>query len=697
MQTSESLELGGGNRLAGENSPYLLQHANNPVDWYPWGEEAFAKARQEDKPIFLSIGYSACHWCHVMERESFEDVEIAGLLNAHFVAIKVDREEHPEIDTLYMTAVQMLTGSGGWPMSVFLTPDLKPFFGGTYFPPRAKPGQLGFLELLGRLQAVWAGSREAVEKGAEEIRRALVGQATARTTGPTAAGLAVDELADQACRQAQADYDGEFGGFGEPPKFPPTGMIELLLRRSRRPGDAEAALGTLAAMACGGLYDQLGGGFHRYSVDRQWLVPHFEKMLYDNALLAPVYLDAYQMVGWPLFRRVAVETLDFMLRELADPAGGLHAALDADSEGEEGRYYLWTAAEIESHLPAAEVGRFGQLYGVTANGNFEGRNILHLRRPTTTATTEQLEIAVGELAEARATLLDKRSRRGRPNLDDKCLAGWNGLALRALARGGAVLALPRFLEAGDRLARFARRELWRDGRLLRCYRRGVAKLPGCLEDYAYLADGLIELFLATGSGEHLQFACQLGELLSRDFADPEQDGFFNTTSEHPHLLVRDKEFHDQATPAAGLIAARVLLRLARLTGDEQAMPLVESTLAAAAAAGRRYPFAFPSTWNVHHLHAAERQEVVLALGQAAGSQEPWRRIAYARYLPNADRLLLPAGADCRPTGELARLAPMVAGRHPQEGRTTAYLCRGKTCLPPLTTPADLDQELATWR
>ncbi|HEX9009475.1 MAG TPA: thioredoxin domain-containing protein, partial [Holophagaceae bacterium] len=498
------------NRLAGSLSPYLLQHAHNPVDWFPWGEEALAKARAEDKPIFLSIGYSACHWCHVMERESFEHAEVAEVLNTHFVPIKVDREERPDLDDLYMDAVQALTGRGGWPMSVWLTPDLRPFYGGTYFPRESRGGMPGFVPLLRRIAELWTAQRADLEAQArglsDELRRQAEVQAGEALPG--------DEVFETALAQLRAGFDSRWGGFGPAPKFPAHMAVELILARGTE-ADRRMALRTLDAMWEGGMYDHLGGGFARYSVDGQWLVPHFEKMLYDNAQLAACYLAAYQATGEARYASVARETLDYLLRDLRDPAGGVHASEDADSEGEEGRFYVFTPDDIRDALGEAAGARFCTAFGITEAGTFEhGRSVVHRF-----SCPEGAGLAPGEDAELRERLRVWRDRRVRPGKDDKVLAAWNGLALSALARGYQVLGDPRYLAAAESCAAFLRRELWTGAGLLRVWREGRAHTPAFLEDHGAVAEGLMDLFEAGGDPAWLRWAEALGEALLARFHD----------------------------------------------------------------------------------------------------------------------------------------------------------------------------------
>jgi len=531
------------NRLIHATSPYLLQHAHNPVDWHPWGSEALALARELDRPIFLSVGYSACHWCHVMERESFEDDGIADFLNAHFVPIKVDREERPDLDDLYMGAVQLLAGRGGWPMSVWLTPGLEPFYGGTYFPPTPRGGMPGFLQVLEGVARVWQERRGEVTAQARKLAAALERPSGAEGVLPSRS------LLETALTHLRYAFDARWGGFGGAPKFPPVPALTLLLNRGET-RDMEMVTRTLDAMAAGGIRDHLGGGFARYSVDERWKVPHFEKMLYDNAQLAWVYLEAFRVTGEGRHGDRAREILDYLLRDMRDGAGGFHSSEDADSEGEEGRFYTYTWGEVQEVLGAG-ADLFGRAYGVTPEGNFEGgRSLLHRMDPG--------DFPEAALVPLRARLLAYRDRRVRPHKDDKLLAAWNGLALSALARGHQLLGEPRYLEAAEACAAFLHRELWRDGALLRTWRKGQAHTPAFLEDYGAVILGLLELYQAGFQVRWLRWARELGEVLKQRFQDP-GGGFFGTVAED--VLVRQCPVHDGATPSGNALAVLALVRL----------------------------------------------------------------------------------------------------------------------------------------
>jgi len=670
------------NRLRDETSPYLLQHAHNPVDWYPWGAEALDRARREDRPILLSIGYSACHWCHVMERESFENEATAALMNEHFVCVKVDREERPDLDEIYMAATIAIAGSGGWPMTVFLTPRQQPFFAGTYFPPRDVPGRPGFPTVLRGIADLWRSSRDRLLRQADSLTRHL--ELLARPARPLAVG---QEEIDRAVRQLAQSFDREHGGFGPAPKFPAAMSLELLLRHHRRSGDQQAlqmATVTLDAMARGGLRDHLGGGFARYSTDARWLVPHFEKMLYDNALLAKVYAEAYQVTGSPLYRRVARETLDYLVREMQSQEGGFCSATDADSEGVEGKFFVWTPAEVHRALPAEQARALCATYDVTEAGNWEGASILHTPRPLREVALE-LGCSVAELEAllepARAALYEVRAKRVPPLLDDKILTGWNGLAISALAEGCRILAEPRYRDAAVRAADFILTRLSRDGgKLLRTYRAGQAHLSGVLEDYAYLCDSLIDLYEAGAEIRWLRAARDLARTMVDSFRDRQSGGFCSTAEDHEALIVRLQDGQDGATPAANAVAARALARLSFHLGDEELREIAAAAVAAHGAAIAKLPRAFAASLRVVDLLLEGPLEIAVAAG--AGEDAIHRELA-RHFLPN--RLLIRHG------GGAASLAPaeLLAGKAAVGGQATAYICREQHCLPPVIEPAEL--------
>ena len=568
------------NRLAKEQSPYLLQHQWNPVDWYPWGPEAFEKARSESKPVFLSIGYSSCHWCHVMERESFESETIAKLLNEKFVSIKVDREERPDVDEIYMRAVQLLTGSGGWPMSVFLTADQKPFWGGTYFPPDDRGGRPGFASILAALSETYATRREEVASAADRLASALRQMEGGRqfvASGP------VDRAAwERAVEELVATYDRNYGGFGGAPKFPPHGALELLLHATAASPreDLEGVVrGTLDGIAMGGIRDHVGGGFHRYATDAIWLVPHFEKMLYDNAQLASVYAEAFARWGDPEHRSAAEETLAWVVREMTAEEGGFYSALDADTEGGEGATYLWALKEVTDVLGTEEGTLFARVYGIEETGNFvdpvtgeEPGNIVHRKRPWSELALAE-KIPEGELRSrmdrARARLLLKRLERPAPGRDDKVVTSWNGLMIGAFAKAGRVFERRDYVDTASRAARFVLTSMRRDGRLLRSWRAGESRLPGYLEDHAFLAWGLLDLHEVSGDGAWLTEALALTDSMIERFWDAGEGGFFFVANDHESLIARTKEVFDQAVPSGNGMAARVLVRLWLTTGEKR--------------------------------------------------------------------------------------------------------------------------------
>lgn len=577
----------GTNRLAGETSPYLLQHAHQPVDWFPWGPEALRRALEEDRPILLSVGYAACHWCHVMAHESFDHPDTAAFMNRHFVNIKVDREERPDLDSIYMDAVVALAGQGGWPMNVFLTPDGRPFYGGTYFPPEPRYGTPSFRQILEAVADAWERRPDDLLEGAERLVR-LLNRKPEGAAGVLSLPAAAARLAEQ--------FDEARGGFGGAPKFPPALALEFLLRHHERTADPAAlkmARTTLDAMACGGLYDQVGGGFARYATDAEWLVPHFEKMLYDNALLARVYLHAWRITGEPLYRRVTEETLDFLLRELRRPEGGFACSLDADSEGEEGRYYVWTADEIRQAL-GAEAEDAMRYFGATEGGNWEGRTILHV--PDGAA-------APAGLAGWKQRLLQVRERRPRPGRDDKVLAGWNGLAVASFAEAGLALARPDYTEAARRAADFVRASLrGEDGRLRRSWRAGrAAAHPGLLEDHAFMADGLLALHESTGEPSWLDWARELAEIILARYRDPAGPGFYDVADDHEPLFKRPRQTQDHPIPSGGAMASHTLLKLAGLTGETLFRQAAEAAVAAMGSLPSAHPTAFAHWLCAHSL------------------------------------------------------------------------------------------------
>jgi uncharacterized protein YyaL (SSP411 family) len=680
------------NRLARETSPYLLQHAHNPVDWYPWGDEALRRAREEDLPILLSVGYSACHWCHVMERESFENEEVARLMNGSFVNVKVDREERPDVDALYMTAVQQMTGRGGWPMTVFLMPDGTPFYGGTYFPPTPRHGLPAFSQILVAVADAYRERRDEVARSADELRL-MLRQSMELRPPPSPLGL---DLLDAAYRGVASNFDPRHGGFGGAPKFPQPMVLDFLLRSWRRTGDEEAlrmVVETLRAMARGGIYDQLGGGFHRYSVDARWLVPHFEKMLYDNALLARIYLHAWQATGDVQLRRVAEEVLDYAVREMISPEGGFYSAQDADSEGEEGRFYVWTPAEIDAALGPEDGPLFRRYFDVTDAGNFEGKNILHADRPAAEVAAElgvplpRLEAAV---ARGRETLYPLRSRRVWPGRDEKVLTAWNAMMLRSFAEAAAALGRADYLEVARRCAAFLLGPLRPEGRLLRSYRDGSARIDAFLEDHALLVDALVSLYQADFDPRWIAEARSLAGVMVERFWSEEDGMFFDTARDGERLVVRPRDINDSATPSGASAAATALLRLAALTGDESYERLAVREMENLSGLLERLPQGFGAMLSAIDRHLAPAREVAVVGRPDAEDTLALLRVVRGRYLPNAVLAL----RDPALPEDAVRDLPLLADRPMVEGRAAAYVCEHFACHRPVTTTSELDAELS---
>ena len=658
------------NRLAQETSPYLLQHRDNPVDWYPWGAEALERARAEDWPILLSVGYSACHWCHVMERESFEDEETAAYMNEHFVCIKVDREERPDVDAIYMEAVQAMSGHGGWPMTVFLDPEGVPFYGGTYFPPDESRGMPSFRMVMEAVVDAFERKREEIRErsAGTKARLGAIGLVEPDTKASDASQL------EEAVARLRAGADMERGGFGDAPKFPPASALELLLAR----GERAVVERTLDAMAAGGIYDQLGGGFARYAVDAAWLVPHFEKMLYDNALLARAYLHGWQALGHERYRRVCEETLDWMLREMRGPEGGFYSALDADSEGEEGRFYVWTPAQIREVLgESAEP--IIQFYGVSEGGNFEGANILHLAGGASGSfpSAHREQAAPIDLADARRALYEARAKRVWPGLDDKRLTSWNALAIAALAEAGAVLDRADYLAAARECADFVLGELRDDaGRLLRTYKDGDARLNAYLEDHAFLLEALLTLYESTFERRWFEQARDLAETTIARFGDPERGGFFSTSSDHEQLIARRKEIGDHPIPSGNSAAALGMLRLGALTGERGYERQAEGVFALFAQTACQHPESFAHLLRALDFHLAATKEVAL-VGDDLGELAATVRGALRPHLVLAGG---PEGSD---------EPPLLQGRTTIDGRGAAYVCENFACRNPVATTAEL--------
>ncbi|MGB5696535.1 MAG: thioredoxin domain-containing protein [Polyangiales bacterium] len=675
------------NHLQHETSPYLLQHVDNPVDWHPWGEEAMRLAKEQDKPILLSIGYAACHWCHVMAHESFEDEATAAQMNADFVNVKVDREERPDIDSIYMQAVNAMVGRGGWPMTVFLTPEGKPFYAGTYFPNEPRHGMPSFRQILTGVSQAWQRDRDNVMGSASEVAERL--QALS-SVGFEEKSLDAD-VVSQALRGLSQRFDPEWGGFGDAPKFPQPMTIELLLREFLRSGSQTAlqmAEVTLRRMAEGGMYDQLGGGFARYSVDHRWLVPHFEKMLYDNAQLARVYLHAWQLTQSDFYRRITEETLDYVLREMRHENGGFYSSQDADSEGVEGKFYVWSASEIREVL-GEEADAFMRVYGVSEEGNWEGHNVLNVHLDSK-ALAAQLELDVDEferrLAEARSKLYARRSKRIWPGLDDKVLTSWNGLMLAAFAEAGSVLGRPDYLEAATSNAEFLHGTMRRDsGRLLRTWKAGSkAKYNAYLEDYAFLADGLVALYEATFETRWLHWARELAELMLAHFRDPDNGGFFDTSDDHERLIHRPKDLQDNAVPSGNSMAALVLLKLSLLLGHGDHWQVAERSTATMSQLMSQYPSGFGQWLNSASFILSEPREV--ALVGSADEIEPLLEVVRTGYRPFQ---VIAAG-----DGTGACSVPLLEDRPRVDGKATAYVCRHFVCESPVTDPGELARQLS---
>lgn len=676
------------NRLAHETSPYLLQHAHNPVDWFPWGEEALALAQAEDRPIFLSIGYSACHWCHVMEHESFENEETAALMNARFVNIKVDREERPDLDAIYMDAVQAMTGSGGWPMSVFLTPEGQPFYGGTYYPPAPRYGMPSFQQILIAVSDAYANKRADIEGQAERLTAALA------RSGSIAPGT--DELSPRILSEAVGKlhqyFDDQYGGFGDQPKFPQPMTLDFAMTQYTRTGDAEIlniAETTLERMAEGGIYDQLGGGFHRYSVDRIWLVPHFEKMLYDNAQLLRSNLNLWKITGRPLFRRVVNETTDYILREMTSPEGGFYSTQDADSEGEEGKFFVWTQAETESILGGEDAALFGQVYGVTARGNFEGHTILNIVRPIE-QVAKSAGIATGEfetrLATMRQKLFVEREKRIKPGRDEKILTEWNGLMIHALAEVGVALDRSDALTAAQNAANFVLENMSQsDGKLYRTYKDGQAKLNAYLEDYAAFVRGLIALYESTFDLRWLAEASRLARLMLEQFGDRDTGGLFQTGADHEQLVVRRKDFIDNAIPSGNSLAAESLLRLAKLTGNDGYRTEAQRIFLPMSSAMAQQPTGFGRLLGALDDFLHPSQEIAIVGDPADPSTQALLAEVRRRYLPHTVIALKQPGEE--------NPLPLLEGRGLVDGNAAAYVCENFACKLPVTNAPALEKLL----
>jgi uncharacterized protein len=682
------------NRLINETSPYLLQHAHNPVDWYPWGEEAFAAARGENKPILLSIGYSACHWCHVMEHESFENEEIARLMNENFVSIKVDREERPDLDQIYMNAVQMMTHHGGWPMTVFLNSEGVPFYGGTYFPPEDRYSMPGFPRVLISMAEAYRERPEDIEQTGASILAELNRLSLAQESNEPL----THALLDQAFRGIVKSYDPVNGGFGGAPKFPPAMTLEFLLRVYHRTGSQEAleiVANTCRKMADGGIYDHVGGGFHRYSTDAKWLIPHFEKMLYDNALLSRVYLHHYQLTHDESERRIAEGILDYVVREMTDANGGFYSTQDADSEGEEGKFFVWSPDEIASVLDKEDTALFSAYYDVTEGGNFEGKNILNVARPLedvaakAKVTPEHLRQS---LERSRSKLFELRENRVKPDRDEKILTAWNGMMLASLAEAGAILDREDYLQIARRNARFVLDNLRRDDLLLRTYKDATAKLNAYLEDYAFLSDGLLTLYESTGELEWFEATLYITNKMIEEFWDNQDGGFFYTGRSHESLIVRSKDYFDNATPSGNSVAAEVMLRLAALTDNNDYQRRAVTILRLIADSMSRYPSGFGRALCALDFYLGTPKEIVIIGDHDLPQTRLLRNAVWQLYVPNKVVAQAPPG-DTRSS----ELVPLLRDRGLVNDVPTAYVCEHFTCREPVTDPGSLVSQLAQQR
>lgn len=668
------------NRLVSETSPYLLQHADNPVDWYPWSEEALTRAQTEDRPILLSIGYSACHWCHVMAHECFENNEIARLMNENFVNIKVDREERPDLDTVYMEAVQAITGSGGWPLTVFLTPTGKPFYGGTYFPPEDRHGLPGLPRVLRTVADAYQHRRGEVEQTVKQIVTVLTPKTESSTSGEL---LAVDIL-EQAYHDLRRVFDRENGGFGTKPKFPQPMTLEFLLRYFHRSQDTDALEMvnlTLEKMAKAGIYDQIGGGFHRYATDNHWLVPHFEKMLYDNALLSQVYLHAYLVSGKQLFRSIAEETVDYVLREMADPHGGFYSTQDADSEGAEGKYYLWTPEEIVEVVGEKHSEAVNRYFSVTSEGNFEGRNILHV-------VTDPEPARSSTIKQAKVSLLERRERRARPGRDEKILASWNGLILASVAEMACVLDRHDYLAAAVANGSFLLNSIMASGYLKHTYNQGQTKIDGYLQDYALVIDGLLILHQATLRGEWLRQAVRLGEIIIEQFWDEAACTLYDTSQEHQKLFIRPRSTYDGALPSGPSAATIALLKLSRLTDNEHFEHIAVQSLRSVRESMPRYPLGFSNWLCALDFYLSQPKEIaIIGPRNDRGTLELFHTLC-TMWLPNK----VVAARDPNDPAPATELK-LLENRQMINNRPTAYVCYRYSCKRPVTDAISLSAQL----
>ncbi|MFN2515718.1 MAG: thioredoxin domain-containing protein [Pyrinomonadaceae bacterium] len=678
------------NRLINETSPYLLQHAHNPVDWFPWGDEAFAIARRDHKPVLLSIGYSACHWCHVMEHESFENEEIAELMNENFVNIKVDREERPDLDQIYMNAVQMMTHHGGWPMTVFLTPEAVPFYAGTYFPPEDRYNMPGFPRVLVSMADAYRARPDDVAQTATSILSELKRSTTPAETSE----LHSADLLDTAYRGIIKTYDSTNGGFGGAPKFPPAMTLEFLLHTFYRNGDPQAleiVSNSCRKMAEGGIYDHLGGGFHRYSTDARWLVPHFEKMLYDNALLSRLYLHYYQLTHDELAREVAEGILDYVVREMTDPRGGFFSTQDADSEGIEGKFFVWSVEEVEELIGERDAALFSSYYNITRAGNFEGENILNVTRDLSeVAAIENVTVEglCATLDKARKILFEAREKRVKPARDEKVLTAWNGLMLTSFAEAAVIFDRPDYAEVARRNARFVLDNLRRDNLLLRTYKDDQAKLNAYLEDYAFYIDGLVTLFETTGELRWFEEATKLAETMIDEFWDDEEGGFFFTGRSHELLIVRAKDFFDNATPSGNSVATEVLLRIGLLTDNNDYQRRAANILRLTSSAVRRYPSGFGRMLCAVDFYLGTPKEIAIIGSRGSDDLQSLTKEIWKHYLPN--KVVAQAPPE---QADASALIPLLQERPQINGNATAYVCEHFVCKEPVTTPPELAAHL----
>jgi uncharacterized protein YyaL (SSP411 family) len=673
------------NRLIHETSPYLLQHAHNPVDWYPWSDEAFQKARAENKPILLSIGYSACHWCHVMERESFENEQIARLMNELFVNIKVDREERPDLDEIYMNAVQMMTGRGGWPMTMFLTPDGKPFYGGTYFPPEDRYNVPGFPKILRGVANAYHNQPQDVENSVDQILSRLKSMSrSAESAEPFDAGIII-----RGAEQLAQAHDSRHGGFGQAPKFPNAGVYELFLRayhRSKNPRFLDIITFTLTKMAEGGIYDHLGGGFHRYSVDEKWLVPHFEKMLYDNAQLVRIYAQVYQITGEPRFKHVVEETVEYILREMFQPQGGFYSTQDADSEGVEGKFFVWSPDELKNILGEETAEMFSRIYDVTEAGNFEHENILHpILTPEQASKyfNRGVDEILSVLSDAKRKLFAHREKRIKPFRDEKLITAWNGLMLSGLAEAIKITGNADHRQAAMRTVEFIFSQMFHDGRLLHTYKDGVAKILGYLDDYAFLAVGLLDLFEATFDRSLLGRARQLADIMVAEFWDDKDGAFFYTGKSHEQLISRAKPAFDASVPSGNSMAAQLLLRLYHYSNHEDFLKKAETVLRSYRDAMAAQPFGLAHMLGALDFYLAQPKEIVIVGEPNDPATVELLNGVHSHFLPNSTLQWV------RPDESLDNIAPLLKGKSQVNGKATAYVCHSFTCSAPVTTWEDL--------